>query len=163
MAGNRIVSLIQQRNVSCIAEKAYSMAFVILQACSHRYVTPMATVMQHQASLGIRGDIQPITNYLNMVHAMETQLNRMQADRIGMDENEFRTKVTTEWWSFGEDIIRQNIADRTVNVQCSKELLHSTITSKKEGWFEDTVETYSSCPLISTPLETQQKDSVFKK
>lgn len=160
LAGNRIVSQLIQRNVTCIAERAYSMGFVILQACNKRYITPMSTVMQHQASLGIRGELYQITNYLNMVHAIENKLNKMQAERIGLKEDEFRKKITTEWWLFAENIIQEKVADKVVNLVCSKELLHSKVKSIKHGFFEDRIEIYSGCPLIQSPLEVENKDSL---
>lgn len=161
MAGNRIISQLSQYNLTCIAERAYSMAFVILQACNIRLVTPFATVMQHQASLGIQGDIYPITNYLKMIHSMEQQMNRLQSSRVQMDEDAFRTLTTTEWWLFGEDIIKNNVADEIVNVKCSKELLEKNVTSTKYGFFDERAETYSACPLISKPLEVEYKDKVY--
>lgn len=163
LAGNRIITHMMQRNITCIAERAYSMAFVILQACGQRYITPMSTVMQHQASLGIRGELYQITNYLNMIHAIESKLNRMQAERIGLTEEEFRHRITTEWWLFDDDILKQNVADKVVYVTCSKELLHSKTKSTKQGFFEDRVETYSGCPLIQSPLEVESKETNFIK
>ena len=161
MAGNRIISQLQQMNITCIAEKAYSMAFVILQACTNRYVTHVSTVMQHQASLGIYGNIYPITNYLKMIHAIEQKLTQLQADRINIGKDEFRALTTTEWWLFGEDILSNNVADEIVNVKCTQELLSTSIVNKKYGMFMDEyIETYSACPLISQPLEIEYKDMI---
>ena len=47
-AGNQIIYEIQKYNLSCIAHKAISMGFVILQSCNDRYITPFGTLMQHQ-------------------------------------------------------------------------------------------------------------------
>ena len=55
-AGNKIINEIQKYNISCVASKAISMGFVILQSCHKRFVTPMATLMQHQMSYGISNE-----------------------------------------------------------------------------------------------------------
>ena len=51
--GNKIVNEVQKYNIACVAERAYSMGFVILQACKKRYITPYGRIMQHQLSYGI--------------------------------------------------------------------------------------------------------------
>ena len=51
--GMKIVSEIEKYNITCIAESAYSMGFIIFQACKNRYILPHGKLMQHQMALGI--------------------------------------------------------------------------------------------------------------
>ena len=52
-AGLQIMDEIEKDEMSCIAHKAMSIGFVILQTCKERCVTPYSTIMQHQISYGI--------------------------------------------------------------------------------------------------------------
>ena len=52
-AGLQIMDEIEKYELNCIAHKAMSMGFVILQTCKTRIVTPYSTIMQHQISYGI--------------------------------------------------------------------------------------------------------------
>ena len=61
-AGSRIVDEIQKYDLDCIAHKAYSMGFVILQACNKRYITQYSSVMQHQISYGVSNEIKLVRN-----------------------------------------------------------------------------------------------------
>lgn len=162
MAGNRMITHMANRNLTCIVDRAYSMAFVILQACDVRLILPSATVMQHQQSLGIRGDLMAISAYLDMVHAMEQHLTKMQADKIGMPLDEFQTRTNTDWWLFGQDIIDYGIADSTVGVTCSEELLKSTMTVTQDSFFFIIRSVYSGCPLLNRPLEQEMIEYLHK-
>jgi len=149
LAGNRIVRHIQSRNYTCIADHAASMAFVILQACTKRYVTSTSIAMQHQQSLGYEGDLQAMNAYLKMVNAIEKELTIMQANRISITEKEFRDLTVSEWWLYGADIIARKVADKIVNVDCSKDLYKENTTTTKYTFFGDSYTvTHSACPLI---------------
>jgi ATP-dependent protease ClpP protease subunit len=162
MAGNRIIMHLIDRNVTCIAERAYSMAFVILQACKYRYIVPTATVMQHQMSTGLRGNLYSITGYMEMLHSVEHFLTKMQADKIGISEKEFLQKSNLDWWLFGETIISNNVADEIVDVHCTTGLIDKQVSILRNGFFEDVLETYSACPLLLKPIETQTQNSIFQ-
>jgi ATP-dependent protease ClpP protease subunit len=159
MAGNRLIELLLQRNVTCIADTAYSMAFAILQACSERYITTTATVMQHQPSLGVNGELYPMANYLKMIHSIEEFMIDLQSKRIGIEPEELRRKTDTEWWLFGEDIIKENVADETVSVTCSPELAKLTnVVEKDSFFFGKKTMTYSGCPLIREPIKIEYEE-----
>jgi len=152
-AGSRIVSQILTRNVTCIAERAYSMAFVILQACSTRWVTPSGSLMQHQMSLGVKGNLMNMNNYMVMVNAVERYMNEMQAKRLGMSVEAFVSRIATDWWLFGNDITDNNAADGFATVECTRDLLKKNTTHTTTSfWGQDIHETYSACPLIISPI-----------
>jgi ATP-dependent protease ClpP protease subunit len=153
MAGNRMMEQLSQRNITCIATKAYSMAFVLLQACTTRYVLSTSTAMQHQQSLGVRGDLMAVQSYLDMVHAMEEHLTKFQADRIGMHPDKFKTLTNTEWWLFGQDIIDEGVADGLTTLSCSKDLIRQNVSMVVEGYLSDSIHTFNACPLITNALD----------
>jgi ATP-dependent protease ClpP protease subunit len=147
-AGAYLVETLRNLKVKCIIGKAYSMAFVILQACESRYVLPTSTAMQHQVSLRTNGELKQTKEYIAMVSAMEEHLNNMQSSRIGMDIDEFTNKVSTEWWLFGENIVANGVADAVVFITCSKDLVKKQITIKETQFIFETSRTYNACPLI---------------
>lgn len=162
MAGNRLIELLlskEYENTTCIADKAYSMGFAILQACTKRFVLSTSTVMQHQPSLGYRGDLYPMANYMKMIHAVEEFMIDLQSKKIGLSHEELRKKTDTEWWLFGKDIIDNNVADEVVSVKCSKDLVDQTIKDENTSmFFGKKIVTYSGCPLIHEPIKVQYED-----
>ena len=75
-AGNKIVNEIQKYNISCIAQKAISMGFVILQSCNKRYITPGATLMQHQISYGVSNEKAKVESYVKYIRQIGKELTR---------------------------------------------------------------------------------------
>ena len=146
--GMQIVAQIKKYKLSCIAEKAYSMGFIIFQACKNRYIMSHSRLMQHQLSYGIRDEKRKIDNYVRFVDSMEKQIVKEQAERIGIDEDEFIDKTLNEWWLYGNDILIENCADNLVNVECSVTLTKQNYTNKV-GNYEYT---YSKCPLIDNHI-----------
>ena len=142
--GMQIVALVKKYKLSCIAEKAYSMGFIIFQSCNKRYIMPHSRLMQHQLSYGIQNEKLKIDSYVNFVNAMEKQLVKEQADRIGLHEDEFYKKTINEWWLYGNDIINEKCADKLVNVECSVTLTKQNYTLNI-GSYEYV---YSRCPLV---------------
>jgi ATP-dependent Clp protease, protease subunit len=142
--GMQIVAQIKKYQLSCIAEKAYSMGFIIFQSCKNRYIMPHTRLMQHQLSYGVRDEKLKIDNYVRFIDSMEKQLVEEQAERIGLDEDEFYEKTINEWWLYGKNILKENCADRFVNVECSVTLTKQNYTNIV-GNYEYT---YSRCPLI---------------
>tara|TARA_Y100001970_G_C14139693_1_gene806378 strand:- start:766 stop:1467 length:702 start_codon:yes stop_codon:yes gene_type:complete len=151
-SGNIILDEIQKYNLSCIAEKAYSMGFVLLQGCKKRYITKYAKVMQHQLSYGIQNELEKINSYSKFINEIDEELNRMQADKIKMKHEDFKLKTFNEWWLFGNKIIDENVADKMVNVLCTKEITEKNQTIDLGAWRY----IYSKCPLIKNPIAKKQ-------
>ena len=84
-SGNKILLEIQKYNLNCIAERAYSMGFVLLQGCNKRYITPYTKLMQHQISYGIQNEKEKINNYATYIDEIDEELNQMQANKLNMD------------------------------------------------------------------------------
>lgn len=151
-SGMKIINEVTKYNISCIAIRAYSMGFAIFQSCKKRYVLPDSTVMQHQISLGTGGELGKIKSQLSLVQQYENYLVTMQMNRIKLSHFDFMNKINNEWWSFGENIVFENIADEIIHLFCSPKLTQTnyTITSKIYDI------TYSSCPLITKELKKKK-------
>ena len=50
-SGHKLISEIINHNITCIAEKAYSMGFAILQSCTNRYILRHGKLMIHQVKI----------------------------------------------------------------------------------------------------------------
>jgi ATP-dependent Clp protease protease subunit len=165
--GEKLVSYIlynqaNGREVVCIAENAYSMAFYILQNCKYRWVTPSARLMQHQVSLKNDGSLLSIGNYLDMVNKVSKKLNQVCAQRIGLSEDAFIDKVRDDWWLFGDDIIIQNAADAQVLVGCNSTVEFQIDTSqhKVESIGHPCPITSKSKIITTKSLATKQEQTV---
>jgi ATP-dependent protease ClpP protease subunit len=166
-AGNQIIEAIRTladsgKNVVCVADVAMSMGFVILQSCPTRYYISSSLLMQHQMSLGTKGSIEHIKTYMTYIDTLKEELEHMQADRIGMSVDEFRERTISDWWLYGKDIERYNVADKQVHVTCGHDLLTNTKTDELFTIFGKVRLTHSSCPLLREPLKVDFDDGVPK-
>jgi len=146
------VSEIQKYDLDCIAHKAISMGFVILQSCRKRYITPLGTLMQHQISYGVMDEKAKVESYVEFIKQVGEYLNGMQADKIGITHDELRLKTYNDWWMFGENAMRANCVDEVAIVKCSSKLTNQTYTVDSAG----TTYVYSKCPLVTGPVEERK-------
>jgi len=159
--GNDIVENIKylkmrNYNVTCIAKKAYSMAFHIFQHCTKRYVTSTSTLMQHQMSLGIHGNYENIKSYLEMIDDINNEFIKHSAIRMKMSPSYFKHKIMNDWWFYGKTAIKHNVADKIVTVGCDKSLYNIKYMKKKrkmgfEELFSGNNNDYielNGCPLL---------------
>ena len=144
-AGNKIVNEIRKYNLSCIAQKAISMGFVIFQSCNERYITQLSTLMQHQMSYGIMNEKAKIESYVNYIKQISHHLVGLQSKKIGISRKEFERRTYNEWWLFGDNAIDENCADELAQVTCSPSLTNQTYSVEKGPY----ILYYSKCPLIS--------------
>ena len=165
-AGEQIVEELQLRNYTCIADQAYSMAFVLLQACPRRLVRPSASLMQHQISLTrVIGNLGTIQSLLQDVERMKNRLIALQAKRIGVSPEWLINKTTNDWWMDAKEAVRSGCADRIEPmIRCSVKLTATRIsrieTDLSELFAIAHVKEYSACPLVHRPLQTVASASV---
>jgi ATP-dependent Clp protease protease subunit len=157
MAGMEIINYMkglqaQNRKINCIAFNAMSMAFVIFQYCSERYILHSSTLMQHQMSLsGISGKLYDINSRMTYYNTIEKELNAHQADRLKISSEAFIGKIQHDWWLHTQDILSQNGADKIVTIKCTFENYFENVTVST--LFGDITMVYSACPIISQPLK----------
>jgi ATP-dependent Clp protease protease subunit len=156
LAGLDIINYIkslQQRNkkVICIAHNAISMAFVVFQYCSLRYILYSSTLMQHQMYLGLKGKLQEINSRMSYLNVLETKLNKDQALRLNMSLPEFTQIIQNDWWLYGDSIIDNKAADEIITFFCAFENYDETVLVNT--LFGDVTIKYSACPLINYPVD----------
>jgi hypothetical protein len=163
LEGNKLIDQIKTLQLSgvqvvCIADFAASMAFVILQSCPQRFALPSSILMQHQMSLGLKGPLENVENYLTFIHSVDDNLDKMQADRMNMQEAEFRKKVMNDWWIAGHDAKYFNAVDDLVMVKCSKELMPKRERINVRTMFGTIEIVFSKCPIAREPLDIKMKE-----
>mgnify|MGYP003706001287 CR=1 FL=1 len=151
-AGNKIVGEIQKYSLDCIAHKAISMGFVILQSCRNRYITPLGTLMQHQISYGVSDEKAKVESYADFIKQIGDYLNGMQADKIGIAHDEMQRRTYNDWWLFGNNAVKANCVDEIASVTCSSKLTNQTYSIEK-GSFDYI---YSKCPLVTGPVDKKK-------
>jgi ATP-dependent protease ClpP protease subunit len=164
LEGNKLIDQIKTLQLSgvqvvCIADFAASMAFVILQSCPQRYALPSSILMQHQMSIGLKGPLENVENYLTFIHSVDNNLDKMQADRMNLTEYEFRNKVMNDWWIAGHQAKEFNAVDDLVMVKCSKELMPKRERITVRTMFGNIEIIYSKCPIAREPLDIKMKDT----
>ena len=155
--GVNLINEIQKHNITCIAQRAYSMAFAILQSCKNRYMLPSGKLMQHQMSFGIQNSLLQVYSYISYVSQMNNYLTELQSKKIRIDRELFIRKTSTDWWLFGESAVFNNVVDELVDVKCSKTLINSNYTQMYHG----SKYTYSNCPIIYKEKDKEQKEKFF--
>jgi ATP-dependent protease ClpP protease subunit len=151
--GMKIVTLIKNYNLSCIAERAYSMGFIIFQTCKKRYILQHSSLMQHQMSLGIMNEKGKIDSYMKYINEIEDELTAIQASKLLLSRNQFRNKTVNEWWMYGENILKYRAADEIIKIECDSALTKSTFTKEYAPY----IYTYSKCPLVNGPVKKEKK------
>lgn len=146
---------LKERNIKlvCVADFAASMAFAIFQSCPVRYVTTSSLLMQHQMSLGVKGNLQNINNYLTFINEVDNDLEELQSSRLQMDKTSFKNKVQNDWWTSGNNIVKNKAADSLVLVSCDPELVEQNDEVKKVNPFIDINIIFSKCPLSREPVD----------
>jgi ATP-dependent protease ClpP protease subunit len=161
-AGMKLVNVIQslQDNnviVNCIADTAISMGFVIFQSCSNRYVTRHASLMQHQMSLSdVEGKIRDLNSYVKFVNSIEDEINKNQADRIGLSLEQFNEKIRDDWWLTAKQSISDKVSDEIVNIKCVFENTEQVVTIMTFFGKLDMV--YMKCPQVTSPIKILVND-----
>jgi ATP-dependent Clp protease protease subunit len=166
-AGMHLINVIKDLEnnnikVNCIADTAISMGFVIFQSCSKRYVLSYSTLMQHQMSLGgLKGKLLEINSYMFHINKIEDTVNKMQANRINISQQEFESRINNDWWLTSDESIEFGVADELVSIKCmfpkEKEIVEiNTI-------FGDIFLTYLKCPQISAPVKIETNLSVVEE
>ena len=134
------------RTILCIAWEAHSMAFNILQYCTHRYVLKDSKMMQHQMSAhNINGNIENINNYMKITNILYERLIADASKRIGLTPEDYRQKINNDWYLYGEDIVKNNVADAVISsIGCNYKLTEHDSTEV----LSSKLAILSLCPLI---------------
>ena len=154
VAGNQLIDYLNYLNnsdikVNCIAKTAISMGFVILQSCpGERLALPSATLMQHQMSTIMAGNILNLDSDMQYSKRLYEKMLMKQSNRIGMEPKIFLEKTRDDWWLDGEMGLEHNVIDKLVSIGCSEDVLKKQIILEKHSLFGVTKFKTSKCPIL---------------
>lgn len=114
MDGVRLLPYLENKNVTCVVDKAYSMGFLLLQACTNRIMLPYGSLMQHDMYLGFEDDYTKIKSYMEFLSRVYDRLTTMQHTRIGISKEEYLRRIKDNWWMTAEEAVEANCADKIV-------------------------------------------------
>ena len=115
IAGNKVITLLENYPVTCIAEKAYSMGFAIFQSCKNRLVLEHSTLMQHQMFALVGNELEKMNHYLEFLNDINDILTEKQSKRIGISTKAFKEKTYNDWWFTAKKAVKENVADAIVS------------------------------------------------
>jgi len=153
-AGNHLVQYVktlQDLNISvnCIAQNFMSMGFIIMQSCSKRYVMFDSIGMQHQMSLGMKGNIENFKNHFGLINRVNNMLIEMEIKKIGIEKSDYLNKILSDWWLYGDENVINGVADELINVRCIPSILNEKV-KKSESFFGFDFEIeMNKCPIIN--------------
>jgi len=153
-AGAHLVQYIQSLQesgivVNCIGQNFMSMAFIIMQSCTNRYAMFDSLGMQHQMSLGLKGSIENFRSYFNMIDRVNLILSKMEMHKMSMTQEEYFNKILSDWWSYGEENVKNRIVDEIVTVRCASTIMSDKIKKNMSLFEIDFVIEQYRCPLIN--------------
>jgi len=153
-AGNHLVQYIktlQSQNISvdCVGQNFMSMGFVIMQSCSKRYAMFDSIGMQHQMSLGMKGNLENFKTHFNLIERVNAMLIDMEIKKIGISKADYLENILSDWWSYGIENVENNIVDDLINVKCTPNVMIERL-KKKESMFGFEFEIdMSKCPILN--------------
>jgi len=147
------------KKTTCVVSYAASMAFAITQSCTERLVMPAAVMMQHQVSIGVQGPLAKLEEIVRHGGVLRTELLEMQATRIGISPEKLEARTMNDWFLFGKEAVKENVADGLASVSCLPALVEKKIEEEVQVFIFRVKIVWSACPLIVAPLEVKMAGS----
>jgi ATP-dependent protease ClpP protease subunit len=107
--------------------------------------------MFHRAKGSFRGQFEDgeVEQQLAMWKQVVRKMEQMNADRVGLTLAQYKSKVINEWWIYGKDSIKQKVADKVTDFECSNVLLKERRTVSIDSFFGKIEFEESACPLVN--------------
>jgi ATP-dependent protease ClpP protease subunit len=147
------------KHFTCVADQAASAASALFNVCDKRLIMQNSVLMFHQASYGVQGSEGQVLSKLEMIKQMVDELEKTNADRMGMPIEKYQSLVANDLWMYGKTAFNYGAADNTANVTCSEYLLKKRVVQTFKTFFGGSIEVeFSGCPLIRHPVKIQGKE-----
>lgn len=155
-AGLYFIDTIKSLNVPIhtITLFAASMGYQMVQELGTRYITPSGTLMSHRGSVsGLSGQVPGELNsrVLHISSVLDGMMERA-SKRVGISKQDYSDMIIPEFWTFGENAVKLNHADKVADVVCELKLIKETYEEKVLTIFGAALVSFSKCPLITEPL-----------
>ena len=93
-----------------------SMAAIIHQFGTERYMVNRSSLMFHDASGGVQGTVPQMNSRLTQIMKITGKLSEFIAQRAGIDAEDFKSKLAPEMWLDAEDATLSHFNDKLVSV-----------------------------------------------
>lgn len=93
-----------------------SMAAIIHQYGTKRYMTGKSLLMFHNASMALQGNLPEMLTRLNMMNSYTQKMDAYIAKRSGQTVEQFNTRFSHELWIDDEDSYHAKYSDGTVSI-----------------------------------------------
>jgi ATP-dependent Clp endopeptidase proteolytic subunit ClpP len=97
-----------------------SMAAMIHQYGTKRFMVNRSVVMFHNASGGVEGEMNKMLSRLHMVNDFVNKMDVYVANRAGIKFKDFQTMEGDELWLDAEDALNLSFSDQTVIINLTK-------------------------------------------
>ena len=104
-------------------------------------------------SLGLKGDIKNVGNYLSFIKDIDNELDILQSNKIGISINEFRNKIENDWWINGATAVEKSVVDKLVHLKCHNDLDDKYEVLVVNYGLRPLKLVYSKCPFSRYPIE----------
>ncbi len=144
---------------------AASMGYQMVQELGTRYITPSGTLMSHRGSVsGLSGQVPGELNsrVLHISSVLDGMMERA-SKRVGISKQDYSDMIIPEFWTFGENAVNLNHADKVADVVCESKLIRETYEENVFTLFGSVTVKFSKCPLITEPLSISFGGQVSEK
>ncbi len=118
LAGARLVSAIQESKVpvyTVCTVLCASMAAIIHQYGTKRYMTTRSLLMFHNAAMGLSGQLPEMLVRLNMMNSYTQKMDAYIAQRSGQSLEAFNTRFSHELWMDDDESLKGHYIDGVVS------------------------------------------------
>lgn len=125
MSGSQIIDAIHMSQVPVVCEvkgMAASMAAMIFESCSQRYMLPSSFLLFHQMSLDMpMMQIRETEAELNFIKKYWKETEDAVAKRLGMTPEEYQQRINNTWFVTSGEAIKNHYVDGLIDsVSCEK-------------------------------------------
>jgi hypothetical protein len=134
---------------------AASMGFHILQHSPKRLVTKFATIMSHRANGTFGGDIpQQVSSRLKHIIDLISKMDKhvIRRTKGKYNKKSYGELIRDEYYSVGEDAIKDGFADEVVSLRCDRSLNKLVDRRIEILPFIIAKVKVSKCPLMTAPV-----------
>lgn len=166
-AGNNFIDFLKgYKNIHTITLFAASMGAVIVESNQgKRYITDSGILMFHRASGSFEGQFEDgeLESQLNFWKSIVRSMEETVSKRLGLSLKDYKDKVKDEYWTKGENAVKENAADEVVTVKCSTALIELEEVLEMDLGISllpglSIPVTFSACPLFREPLKIGEQD-----